>query len=350
MLDIMELLKHAIRSNASDLHLSVGCPPRLRINGVVEESLLHSALTVQDIKKVMYGLMKDDQQAEYERLGGINILLDLSTVGRFRADIFKHKGTIAATFRIIPCAIKTLEELHLPPAVADISRTANGLVLVTGSTGVGKTTTLAAIVNLINEKRKCVVLCLEDPIEILHTHKRSIIIQREIGADASSFAVAVDSIRRQNPDVLVIGELKDVESASAALTAAEAGYLVLSTLNATSSTQAIERLMNMFPLPLQGQAWIQLVGCLKSIICQQLIPAKFDEKLIPAVEVIYATKAIRKLIRERKISKLMSVVHASADSGLISMDQAIQKLYRKNMISRDTALLQLKNKASIEEE
>lgn len=266
-MDMRQLLEMVVKRGASDLHLTVGVPPMLRIDGELISTDLEK-LTPEDSKRLVYGILSDSQKVRFEEDLELDLSLSIKGLSRFRVNVHMQRGSVEAAFRIVPLDIRTFEELGLPPIVADLSRRPNGLVLVTGPTGVGKTTTLAAMANFINEEKRCLIITIEDPIEYLLPHKRSIIKQREVHSDTKSFASALRHVLRQDPDVILVGEMRDLETISTALTAAETGHLVLSTLHTPDAPQTIDRIIDVFPSHQQQQIKVQLASCLQGIISQ----------------------------------------------------------------------------------
>ena len=291
-MDIKQLLETVVKRGASDLHLTVGVPPMLRIDGELISTDLDN-LTPEDSKRLIYGILSDSQKVRFEEDLELDLSLSIKGLSRFRVNVHMERGSVEAAFRIVPLGIRTIEELGLPPVVADLSRRPNGLVLVTGPTGVGKTTTLAAMANLISQEKRCLIITIEDPIEYLLPHKRSIIKQREVHSDTKSFANALRHVLRQDPDVILVGEMRDLETISTALTAAETGHLVLSTLHTPDAPQTIDRIIDVFPSHQQQQIKVQLASCLQGIISQQLLPCANGQGRAVAVEILVATTGIR---------------------------------------------------------
>ncbi|NQT89756.1 MAG: type IV pilus twitching motility protein PilT [Candidatus Omnitrophica bacterium] len=342
MADIKELLHNAVDKGASDLHITVGLPPTLRIDGELEPTA-YPVLNREDIKKMVYSILNDEQKVRFEADLELDFSVYIPDVSRFRVNAHVQKGNVEAAFRVIPVKIKTVEELGLSPVISSLARKPSGLVLVTGPTGTGKTTTLAAMVELINTERKELIISIEDPIEYIHNHKKSIIKQREIGSDTHSFANALKHALRQDPDVILVGEMRDLETISTAITAAETGHLVLSTLHTPDAPQTIDRLIDIFPSHQQEQIKIQLAGCLEGVICQQLFPRKEGKGRVGACEIMLGTTAVRSLIREHKTEQLLTVIQTSSNVGMITMDKAILNLCKDGIIDKEVAMSRVKD-------
>lgn len=340
--DIRDLLILASERNASDLHLTDDTPPVLRING-------HLALTKLDpldrdtLKKMIYGVLTDDQKEQFEKKLELDFSIALPGVDRFRANVHMQRGSVEIALRRIPLFLPSIEELGLPNAVRDFALKKDGLVLVTGPTGMGKTTTLSAMIDLINSQRSNLIICIEDPIEYIHYNKKSIIKQREVFSDTHSFSEALKRCLRQDPDVIVVGEMRDLETISTALTAAETGHLVLATLHTPDAPQTIERVVDVFPPHQQEQVKIQLSSCLTGIVSQRLLPRKDGTGRILASEVMVATPGIRHLIREQAIEQLPTAIQTGHRYGMKTMDKSLQELYQAGIISYEEAVNNAKN-------
>lgn len=342
MADIKELLEHAVEKGASDLHLTQDLPPMIRIDGELH-STSYEILNRDQTKKMIYGLLNDKQKIKFEEELELDLSLYVPGLCRFRVNVHMQKGSVEAAFRVIPNVIKTIDQLGLPPIINELARKPNGLVLVTGPTGVGKTTTLAAMVDLINSERRCLIVSIEDPIEYVHKHKKSIIKQREVGIDTRSFANALKHALRQDPNVILVGEMRDLETISTAITAAETGHLVLSTLHTPDAPQTIDRLVDIFPPHQQEQIKVQLAGCLQGVICQQLLSRKDKKGRVPACEIMVATSAVRSLIREHKTEQLLTVIQTGGQYGMTTMDKSIKRLFLDGLIDLETAHLRVKD-------
>ncbi len=345
--DIKELLRYAVDKEASDLHLTEGVPPVLRINGTLQHTA-YPVLTRDESKKAIYSILNDEQKVRFETELELDMSLYIPNLSRFRVNVHMQRGSVEAAFRIIPSKIKTVEDLGLPPIVADLARKSNGLVLATGPTGMGKSTTLAAMVDIINSERQDLIISIEDPIEYVHKNKKSIIKQREVGSDTKTFANALKHVLRQDPDVILVGEMRDLETISTAITAAETGHLVLSTLHTPDAPQTIDRLIDIFPPHQQKQIMIQLAGCLQGVVCQQLLPRSDVNGRVVACEVMIGTSAVRSLIREQKTEQLATVIQTSAQHGMITMDKALKKLYDEGVIDEDVLNFRTKNKGEFD--
>lgn len=347
-MEIKELLTKCIKEGASDLHISEKEAPILRIDGRLKRLNL-SPLSRQDTKKIIYSILTDNQKEMFEKDLELDLSLALSGMDRFRVNIHLQKGSVEAAFRRIPLRIPEIEELGLPPITKELARKPNGLVLVTGPTGVGKTTTLAAMIDLINNERECIIVCIEDPIEFIHTNKKGIIKQREVYADTHSFAEALRHTLRQDPNVIVVGEMRDLETISTTLTAAETGHLVLATLHTPDAPQTIERIIDVFPPHQQQQVKLQLADCLQAVISQLLLPCVGGKGRVLSSEVMVATPGIRNLIREQEIEQIPTLMQTGAQFGMKTMDKSLKELYKQGFISLDTALSKVKNPEEFEQ-
>lgn len=341
-MDIKDLLQYAVDKNASDLHLTEGLSPTLRVDGVLEHTS-YPTFGRGDTKKIIYSILTDDQKVRFETELELDFSIHIPEISRFRVNVHMQKGSVEAAFRIIPVKIKSIEELNLPPVLGELAMKPNGLVLVTGPTGVGKTTTLAAMVDLINSERRVLIVSIEDPIEYIHLHKKSIVKQREVGSDTRSFANALKHALRQDPNVILVGEMRDLETVSTTITAAETGHLVLSTLHTPDAPQTVDRLIDIFPPHQQGQIKVQLSGCLQGVICQQLLPRKDVKGRVPACEIMLGTAAVRSLIREHKTEQLLTAIQTGGKFGMTTMDKAIKNLCKDGIIDFETARSKVKD-------
>lgn len=346
MITMKELLIKTVNYNASDLHITIGTPPIIRVNGQLER-YGEEIIKPQDNLRLVKEILTDNQFKNLEEKGEINISVSQTGLGRFRVNVFKQRGTYGIAIRPVTFRIPTIEELGLPSLIKDFSREQRGLILVTGSTGSGKSTTLASMINNINIERNCHILTLEDPIEFLHKHNKSIVNQREIGSDSKSFANALRAALRQDPDVILVGEIKDLETMAVAITAAEAGHLVLSTLHTIEVAQTVDRIIDVFPVHQRQQILIQLSTVLIGILSQQLLPRKDRSGRELATEILVATTAIRNLIREGKTHQILTAIQTGSKYGMKTMDNSIVDLYRKGLISMDTAMTYAVNKEII---
>jgi twitching motility protein PilT len=341
-MEIKELLRIAIDRGASDLHLTEGLPPTLRIHGELV-SLEYESLTKDDTKKLVYSVLTDDQKVRFEEELELDLSLYIPGTSRFRMNVHMERGNVEAALRIVSLGIRNIDELGLPPIAKDLARKSNGLVLVTGPTGMGKTTTLAAMVDLINREKKYVIVTIEDPIEYLHQHKKSIIKQREVGTDTHSFANALKHALRQDPNVILVGEMRDLETISTAITAAETGHLVLSTLHTPDAPQTIDRLLDVFPPHQQQQIKVQLADCIQGIVAQQLLPRIDGKGRIVATEILIGTSAVRAVIREHRTEQLPTMIQTGAQYGMKTMDKSLKELYQSGVISHETAISKAKD-------
>ncbi|MGF7056979.1 type IV pilus twitching motility protein PilT [Brassicibacter mesophilus] len=336
-MDMHELLQRTIEFKASDLHITVGSPPILRINGELKK-IGDMKLTPEDTLNMVKSLADDSQFKRVENEGEIDMSFSYPGIGRFRVNIYKQRGSYGIAIRSVALEIPNLEELGLPSTIAELSRKQRGLILVTGPTGSGKSTTLASMVDIINKERSCHILTLEDPIEYLHKHNKSIINQREIGHDSKSFGNSLRAALRQDPDVILVGEMRDLETVSIAITAAETGHLVLSTLHTLGSAKTIDRIIDVFPPHQKQQIVMQLSTALEGIVSQQLLPKQDNSGRVVALEILVSTPAIRNLIREGKTHQIPTAIQTGAKFGMNTMDNYILDLYKKKIISRETAI------------
>jgi len=335
-MEIKELLVITKEKDASDLHLNVGAPPVLRINGKLEKLKL-SELTPQDTHDMIHSILNERHKSDFEKYGELDLSYELTNVARFRINVFKHRRGEGAAFRLIPEKIKTLSELNLPSILSNFTDKDKGFVLITGPTGSGKSTTLAALIDIINKNRYDNVITIEDPIEFIHYHKNCLISQREIGSHTKSFSSALRSALREDPDVILVGEMRDLETISMALTAAETGHLVFSTLHTISVAETVERIIDVFPPHQQNQVRMQLAGSILGIIAQTLLPTMDGKGRIPALEVMIANPAIRNLIREGKTHQIPSTIQISKKDGMQSLDQSLKDLVMEGKISQEDA-------------
>jgi len=338
MKGIHELLSTAVNLRASDIHITVGLPPVLKI-GAQFRRLDDSPLTPADAEKLVKELFPSETlYQEFQAEGDKDFSLSVPGLSRFRVNAFKQRGSVAAVVRIIPFELPDPDRLGIPKTVQNLSTLTNGLVLVTGPAGSGKSTTLAAIIDLINQNRECHILTLEDPIEFLHTHKKSIVNQREIGIDAQSYARALRAAMRESPDVILLGEMRDLETTSIALTAAETGQLVFSTLHTIGAAKTIDRIIDVFPPNQQQQIRVQLSTVLQAVVSQQLVPSTQGGH-VPAFEILRVNDAVRNLIRENKTPLINSIIQTSRSDGMTTMDNSLLDLFQKGLITKQNALL-----------
>ncbi len=335
-MDINKLLEYSIDSGASDLHLSVGSVPMIRINGTMKPLNMESA-TQKEMENIIKEVMDEDQIKNFEKNKEIDFSTSLEGKGRFRVNFFNQIKGLAGVFRTIPDKIKDTEDLGIPPILLHLALLDRGLVLLTGPTGSGKSTTLAAMVDYINTKKKCHIITIEDPVEYYHQSRESLINQRELGSSTHSFANAMRSALREDPDVILVGEMRDLETISLALTAAETGHLVLSTLHTSSAVKTIDRVIDIFPPGQKSQIRSMLSESLEAVIAQKLLPTKDGQSRVPVCEVMIATTAIRNLIREDRIYQISSIIQSGGVEGMQSLDQDLQRLVTKGKIERKAA-------------
>ncbi len=327
-----------IDSGASDLHITTGTPPRLRVDGKLL-GMDHPPLTPADTKALCYSILTDAQKHRFEENNELDLSFGIKGLSRFRANIFMQRGAVAGAFRTIPFNIRTFNELGLPEIINDLVKKPRGLILVTGPTGSGKSTTLAAMIDRINDERHDHIITIEDPIEYLHGHKKCLINQREVNADTVSFKAALKYVLRQDPDVVLIGEMRDLETIEAALTVSETGHLTLATLHTNSAVQTINRIIDVFPSHQQEQIRVQLSFVLEGILSQQLLPKKSGHGRVMAVEILVPNPAIRNLIREDKVHQIYSQMQTGQSrSGMQTMNQSLFELYTKGLISYEEAM------------
>ncbi len=342
------LLRLCQEKEASDLHLSVGLPPAARIHGEIV-TLPFDNLSSDTCRELVTSILNDEQIEKFEQDWELDFSLEIPGVGRFRVNVFRERGNMEASLRIIQPQIKSLQELGLSEAALELSRKPNGLVLVTGPTGVGKTTTFNSLLDQINRERRCRIITIEDPIEYIHRHKKSIVLQREVHSDTKSFAMALRHILRQDPDIIGVGEMRDLETISTAITAAETGHLVIATLHTSDAQQTIDRIVDVFPPFQHDQIRIQLANSLQGIISQQLLPTVDKNGRVLAYELLIATPAVRRIIRENKIPQLDTFIQTGAEFGMVSMDRSLKTLYQQGRIAYDIALSKVKNPMAFKE-
>ena len=336
-LDFAAVLNKMVELGASDVHLTPGFPPAVRVRGRIVPLEGYEPLGPQETREIMYSLLNDSQRKMFENNMQLDFAYAIPGVARFRVNCFFQRGAVSAAFRVIPAEIQTLQSLGLPAVLEEFCRKPRGFVLVTGPTGSGKSTTLASMVDLINREREEHILTIEDPIEFLHAHKGCIVNQREIGSDATDFAAALKSALREDPDVILVGEMRDLETISTALTAAETGHLVFATLHTQSTSQTVDRIIDVFPPHQQQQVRMQLSIALQGIVTQQLLPTADGSSRIVASEVLVPTPAVRNLIREGKTHQIYSALQTSASVGMQTMDSTLAQLVRTGKITRGLA-------------
>lgn len=332
-----ELLKRTLQEGASDLHITVGIPPTIRKNGKLS-TIDDKKLMPADTEVLIRSMLNEDQWISYQEIGELDLSFSLQGMGRFRANVFKQRGTCCAAIRMVNLSIPSMEELGLPDIVKEMTKKTKGMLLVTGPTGSGKSTTLASIIDVINKTRDSHILTLEDPIEYLHKHDKSIVNQREIGNDSHSYSAALRAALREDPDVILVGEMRDTETISIAVTAAETGHFVLSTLHTIGAANTIDRIIDVFPPHQQQQIRVQLSTVIQGVVSQQLLPRIDKPGRAAAFEIMVATPAIQNLIREGKTYQINSQIQTGAKFGMQNMDASLANLYRRGLISREDAV------------
>jgi len=343
--DLNEVLNVAMKAGASDIHIKAGLPPIFRIDGQLYPYKESPRLTPDVVNKMAFGIMTKGQQDKFKDAGEVDLAYGVPGLGRFRVNIFQQRGTIGIVLRVIPFAVKSIEELYLPPIVAKLAMEQRGLILVTGTTGSGKSTTLAAMIDLVNATRTCHIVTIEDPIEFLHRDKRSIVNQREVGFDTKAFSIALRSALREDPDVILVGEMRDFETIETALLAAETGHLVLSTLHTLDATETINRIVAVFPPYQQKQVRLQLAAIIRGVISQRLMPRADGKGRVPAVEAMVTSARIRECIEDKDRTKEIrdAISTGFTAYGMQTFDQSLLQLYRKQLISLEEALRQCSN-------
>lgn len=337
MATIQEILLIAKEAGASDIHITIGLPPMMRLHGDLV-AMNFPRLMPDDTKAIVYSMMRDEQRAAFEQTGDYDFAFADRAIGRYRVNAFRQRNAVACVMRAISTKIPTPEALGIPESVVDLYSRKRGLVLVTGPTGSGKSTTLASILNVVNERRSAHIITMEDPIEYLHSHKRSVVNQREMGDDSATYATALRSALREDPDVILVGEMRDLETISTAITAAETGHLVFSTLHTIGAAATVDRVIDVFPPHQQEQIRVQLGMVLEAVISQQLIPTADGKGRRAAFEVMHANIAIKNLIREGKSYQIPTAMQTNKKGGMITMDDSIYELYQSGEISKESAL------------
>lgn len=337
-INIMDLLKVAVEKRASDLHITVGRPPVLRIDGELVD-MDYETLDPEAARYLIYSLLVHQQRDAFEDNPELDFAYEHSQIGRFRVNLYKQKGFVGAAIRIIPSKIPSLAELNLPEVLAKLAMLPSGLVVITGPSGCGKSTTLACMIDIINTKRKCHIVTIEDPIEFVHHHRSSIVTQREVNSDTKSFQTALKHVLRHNPDVILIGEMRDLETMEMAITAAETGHLVLTTLHTLDAPQAVDRIVDIFYSHQQQQIRAQLGGALRAVIAQQLLPRANGSGLIPAFEIMIGTPGIRNVIRKGETHQLYSIIQTGGQSGMQTMNQCLRDMVNANITTAEIAEL-----------
>jgi twitching motility protein PilT len=337
-----ELLEHTVQKGATDLHLAVGIPPVIRIDGALQPAPF-TPLTPQHAQRLVYDILTDEQIQRFEQTWELDFSHQLHRMSRFRCNAFRDKGNVSSAYRVIPAQIPTVRDLNLPVVLEDLARRPRGLILVTGPTGSGKSTTLAAMTGQINRERACHIITIEDPIEYLHTHLKSIVNQREVGHDTKEFPKALRAALREDPDVILVGEMRDLETMALAVTAAETGHLVFATVHTNSAAETVDRIVDVFPPGQQEQIRIQLSNNLQAVLTQQLLPRANQPGRICAMEIMMATPAIRNLVRENKAHQITSIIQTSANVGMQTMDQCLADFYQRGLITYEEAMSRAMN-------
>jgi twitching motility protein PilT len=332
MLDLHEVLELVLERGASDLHLTNGLAPMLRVDGDLMPIAGYPVMEPEGLHRVIYGMLSQKQREKFEENLELDFSYSLPGKARFRVNVYQQRGALGAAFRLIPFAIKTIEDLGLPAVIEEFARLPRGLIVVTGPTGSGKSTTLAALVDVINRERAVHIMTVEDPIEFLHAHKTAVVNQREVGADTHGFATALKHVLRQDPDVILVGEMRDIETMQAAVTSAETGHLVFATLHTQDAAQTVDRIIDAFPPAQQQQIRVQLALSLQGILAQQLLPLRDGEGRAVATEVMMVTPAVRNLIREGKSHQLYSVMQAGGQFGMQTMDACLSELVKSGKV------------------
>ncbi len=337
ILDMSQLLELMMNKGASDLHITLGSAPMLRIDGQMIPTPFEK-LTGEICQRLIYSLLTDTQKQRFEASNELDMSFGIKGIGRIRMNVFRQRGTVGAVLRSIPQKIKSIDELGLPPAIYDILKIPKGLILVTGPTGSGKSTTLASMIDYLNENEQSHIITIEDPIEFVHMHKKSIVNQREVGGDTSSFNTALKYILRQDPDTILIGEMRDMETIQSAINVAETGHLVFATLHTTDAAQSINRMIDVFPPHQQAQVRSQVSFVLQAVLSQQLLQRMSGPGRAMACEILVATPAIRNLIREEKTEQIMMTMQTGAKFGMQTMNMSLLDMYLRHIISYQQAL------------
>lgn len=330
-----QLLEEMVQRNSTDLHLTTGAPPMLRIDGELVPTN-YEVMTPELIQQLIYSVLNDQQKKKFEMEWELDFSFGIAGLSRFRGNCFQQRGSIAGAIRTIPFEIRGFKELGIPPVVQELAGRPKGLILLTGPTGCGKSTTLAAIIDKVNSDRRCHIITVEDPIEYLFRHKKAIVNQRQVGSDTKSFTNALKYVLREDPDVVMVGEMRDLETIAITLTIAETGHLTLATLHTNSAAESIHRIIDIFPSHQQGQVRSQLAFVIEGVVTQQLLP-KIGGGRVLAAEVMVATPAIRALIRDEKEHQIYSMIQSGQKYGMQTMNQALYNLYVKRLITLETA-------------
>jgi len=333
-----EMLRILVENDAADLFLSPGCPPMIRVHNQVRP-ISDYPLEPADTEDYAFSLMDAEQRGEFSTTREMNLAFNVPALGRFRTNIFRQRGTVGLVIRLVKFDIPTFEELNLPPILADLIVKPRGMILVTGATGSGKSTTLASMIDYRNRSQQGHIITLEDPIEYVHSHKKSVVNQREVGLDTESYQIGMKNVLRQSPDVILVGEIRDVTTMEAVMSYAETGHLVLSTLHSVNANQTMERIMQFFPKNMESRIYAQLSLVLVAVISQRLLPTLDGEKLVPAVEILLTSARVRELIAKGEIAALKEVMEKSVQDGMQTFDYSLLQMYKRKMISKEEALL-----------
>jgi len=344
-MELNEILQIALRSSASDIHLKAGLPPMFRVDGSLVPLKDGRRLPPEEVARMVFGIMNEFQKEKFKQTNEVDLAYGVPGLGRFRVNIFQQRGTVGGVFRVIPFKIQTIEQLMLPKVIEKLAGDQRGLILVTGTTGSGKSTTLAAMIDHINATETCHIMTIEDPIEFLIRDKRSIVNQREVGVDTMSFGQALKSALRQDPDVILVGEMRDLETIETALTAAETGHLVMSTLHTLDATETINRIISAFPPYQQKQVRLQLGSVLRGVVSQRLVPRADGRGRVPAIEVLLTTARVRELVEDKDRTKEIpdAIAQGNVSYGMQTFDQSLMGLLKSNLITYEEALRQATN-------
>ncbi|MEI2719541.1 MAG: type IV pilus twitching motility protein PilT [Gemmatimonadales bacterium] len=337
-LNLRALLEEVMTREASDLHLTAGERPKLRVDGEIVDASVDHVMSPKDTLSLAYSVLTEAQKKRFEQEDELDFSFGIQNMARFRGNVFKQRGCVSMVVRMIPFSVKTFDELKLPPVTAKLAERPRGLVLVTGPTGSGKSTTLAAMIDKINKERRGHIITVEDPIEFIHKHQKCIVNQREVGTDTRSFASALKYALREDPDVILVGEMRDLETISAALTIAETGHLALATLHTNSAPEAINRMIDVFPSNQQAQVRAQLAFVLEGIVTQTLLPRASGRGRVMAAEIMIATPAVRAVIRDDKVHQIYSLMQAGKKFGMQTMNDSLYQLYMSREVTKDECL------------
>lgn len=347
-INIKQLLVNLIEMGGSDLHVVAGAPPVMRVHGDCEPMHGYPVLRPNETQEIIYSVMNEEQIAEFEEEKECDLSFGIQGLSRFRLNVYRDRGSVVAAFRTIPYEIMTFEELGLPQPLADFAYKPNGLVLVCGPTGSGKSTTLASIIDKINRERAVHIITIEDPIEFLHSHKTAIVNQREVNSDTKSFGASLKRVLRQDPDVILIGEMRDPETILSGLTVAETGHLAFATLHTNDALQTMNRIIDVFPAAQQDQVRTQLSFVLEGVCVQQLVPRSDGAGRVMALELMLLNPAIRALIRSQKLEQIPSMIEIGAGEGMMTMNQSLYRLFKRNVITLDIAMKRSSNQEGLQ--